>query len=101
MSVGRKARRERISAAFDTFHATVRDLLTAATRLSEGAAREHAETMVEFWLRREGLESARTDPGLQGVLANPRSRRRWTGSPPTRPPPSTSGSPTAPTGSSP
>ena len=72
MSVGRKARRERISAAFDTFHATVRDLLTAATRLSEGAAREHAEAMVEFWLRREGLESARTDPGLQGVLANPR-----------------------------
>ena len=72
MSVGRKARRERISAAFDTFHATVRDLLTAATRLSEGAARERAETMVELWLRLEGLESARTDPGLQGVLANPR-----------------------------
>ena len=72
MSVGRKARRERSSAAFDTFHATVRDLLTAATRLSEGAAREHAETMVELWLRQEGLESARTDPGLQGVLANPR-----------------------------
>ena len=72
MSVGRKARRERISAAFDTFHATVRDLLTAATRLSEGAARQHAEAMVEFWLRREGLESARTHPGRQGVLANPR-----------------------------
>ena len=72
MSAGRKARRERISAAFDAFHARVRDLLTAATRLSEGAARDHAETMVELWLRREGMESARTATGLQRVLANPR-----------------------------
>jgi S-DNA-T family DNA segregation ATPase FtsK/SpoIIIE len=72
VSVGRKARHERISAAFDRFHATVRDLLTAATRLSEGAAREHAQTMVELWLRREGMEAARVDPRMQGVLANPR-----------------------------
>ncbi len=74
MSAGRKARRERITAAFDAFHATVRDLLTAATRLSEGAARDHAETMVEFWLRREGLESARTDPGLQRRAGQPARR---------------------------
>ena len=32
--------------------------------------RAHAETMVEMWLREEGLDAARTDPGLRGLLAN-------------------------------
>ncbi len=71
MSVGRRARRERISAAFDAFHATMRDLLAAATRLSDAAARarrDHGRDVAA----QEGLDAARADPGLQGVLANPR-----------------------------
>ena len=62
MSVGRKARRERISAAFDTFHATVRDLLTAATRLSEGAAREHADRVDQPVAGRDGVCEGLAEP---------------------------------------
>ena len=46
-------------------------VLGAAARLTDAAAREHALTMVEMWLRREGLDTAQTDRGMQGVLANP------------------------------
>ena len=73
VSVGRKARRERISAAFDAFHATVRGVLGAATRLTEQRPRRSTPRP---WSSRgcagEGLDAARADPGLQGVLANPR-----------------------------
>ena len=71
MSLGRRARRERITAAFDAFHHAMGAVLGAAARLTDAAAREHALTMVEAWLRREGLDAATADPGMQGVLANP------------------------------
>src|SRR5918997_6458369 len=69
--MARKARRERITAAFDAFHAAMGAVLGAADRLGERAARRHAEAMVEQWLRTDGLDAARTDPGLARVLANP------------------------------
>ena len=72
MSLGRRARRERISAAFDAFHAAMGAVLGSAARLTDTAAQEHALTMVETWLRHDGLDAARADPRLQGVLANPR-----------------------------
>ena len=67
----RRARRERISAAFDVFHAAMAQVLGAADRLSDAAARAHAEAMVERWLRADGLDAARVDPQLRGVLTNP------------------------------
>ncbi len=67
-----RGRRERITAAFNALHAATGPVLGAAQRLSEGVAQEHAETMVETWLRGEGLDAARVDPGLAAVLANPR-----------------------------
>jgi ABC-type uncharacterized transport system YnjBCD ATPase subunit len=69
--VARRARRERIGAAFDAFHAAAAQVLGAAERHSEAAARAHADTMVEMWLRAEGLDAAHTDPGLRGLLTNP------------------------------
>jgi hypothetical protein len=71
VSLGRRARRERITAAFDAFHEAMGAVVGAAARLTDAAAREHALTMVEMWLRREGLDAAQENPGLQGVLANP------------------------------
>jgi DNA segregation ATPase FtsK/SpoIIIE, S-DNA-T family len=70
--MGRKARRERISAAFEAFHDAVAAVLGAAEGLSDAAARAHAAAMAEMWLRDDGLDAARVDPGLQGVLANPK-----------------------------
>ena len=70
--MGRRGRRERITAAFDAFHGAMGAVLGAAARLTDTAAQEHAETMVEMWLRREGLDAARADAGLQAVLANRR-----------------------------
>jgi S-DNA-T family DNA segregation ATPase FtsK/SpoIIIE len=67
----RRARRERISAAFDVFHATAARVLGAAERRSAAAVRAHAEAMVEKWLREEGLDAARVDPALRDVLENP------------------------------
>ena len=72
MSLGRRARRERISVAFDAFHTAMGAVLGSAARLTDTAAQEHALTMVELWLRHDGLEAALADPGLQEVLANPR-----------------------------
>jgi hypothetical protein len=69
--MARRARRERITAAFDTFHSAMGAVLGAADRLGERAARQHAEAMVEHWLRTDGLDAARTDPALTQVLANP------------------------------
>ena len=70
--MGRRGRRERITAAFDAFHGAMGAVLGAAARLTDTAAQEHAETMVEMWLRREGLDAARADAGMQAVLANRR-----------------------------
>jgi len=69
--MARRARRERITAAFDAFHATMAEVLGAADRLSAAATRAHAEAMVEKWLRDKGLDAARVEPELRGVLANP------------------------------
>jgi S-DNA-T family DNA segregation ATPase FtsK/SpoIIIE len=71
VNLGRRARRARITTAFDAFHAAMGAVLGAAARLTDAAAREHALAMVEMWLRREGLDAASADPGMQGVLANP------------------------------
>jgi DNA segregation ATPase FtsK/SpoIIIE, S-DNA-T family len=49
VSLGRRARRERISAAFDAFHAAMGAVLGSAARLTDTAAQEHALTMVEGW----------------------------------------------------
>jgi hypothetical protein len=70
--VVRRSRRERITAAFAEFHTAMAGVLGAAARLRDGAAQHHAETMVEMWLRAEGLDAARADPGLRAVLQNPR-----------------------------
>jgi hypothetical protein len=67
----RRARRDRIRAAFEVFHVTAGQLLGAAEQLSAEAARAHAEAMVEMWLRRDGLDAAWDDPALREVLANP------------------------------
>ncbi len=61
--MARRARRERITAAFDAFHATMaRPCSVPPIRLSAAAAREHAEAMVEMWLRADGLDAARAEP---------------------------------------
>ncbi|MGQ0572797.1 MAG: FtsK/SpoIIIE domain-containing protein [Pseudonocardia sp.] len=72
MRPGRSVRRERIAAAFEAFHAAVGATLGAAARTRDAAVAEHAAAMVEKWLREEGLDAARADPGLAAVLANPR-----------------------------
>ena len=50
---------------------------------ADAAVRAHAEAMVEMWLREDGLDAARADPGLRPVLANPKLARRSRGSRPT------------------
>ena len=70
MVVGK--RRERIAFGFDAFHQAIAAVLGAAAQLRDRAALRHAEAMVEMWLRQDGLDAARSDPGLHGVLGNPR-----------------------------
>jgi hypothetical protein len=65
-------RRERIAFGFDAFHQAIAAVLGAAAQLRDRAALRHAEAMVEMWLRQDGLDAARSDPGLRGVLGNPR-----------------------------
>lgn len=72
MALRRSARRERIVAAFDAFCAAVSASLGAATRADRAAATEHAQAMVEKWLREDGLDAARADSALASVLTNPR-----------------------------
>ena len=69
--MARRARRERITAAFDAFHATMAEVLGAADRLSAAATRAHAEAMVEMWLRAEGLDAARVEPRLRASSPTP------------------------------
>ena len=70
--MARRRRRERITAAFDRLHDAVAEAMSGAVALRGGAARAHAEAMAEMWLRGEGLDAARADPGLARVLANRR-----------------------------
>ena len=58
-------------AAFDAFRAAVGPRSAPRRTSSGAAARAHAETMAEMWLRAEGLDAALADPGLVDVLANP------------------------------
>ena len=69
--MARRARRDRIRESFDAFHAAMGAALGAAEQHSGAAARAHAEAMAEMWLREVGIDAARIDPGLAGVLANP------------------------------
>ena len=69
--MARRARRERMTEAFDAFHAAMGAVLGAAENLGGAAARAHAETMAEMWLRDVGIDAARVDPGLADVLTNP------------------------------
>jgi S-DNA-T family DNA segregation ATPase FtsK/SpoIIIE len=69
--VARRARRERITAAFDAFHAAASAALGASERRAEATARAQAETLVEMWLRADGLDAVRADPHMQTLLENP------------------------------
>ena len=68
MPARRPGRRDRIRTAFDELHALAGAALGAADRLRDQAAREHAETLAELWLRESGLDAARRDPQLSRVL---------------------------------
>ncbi|MBW0119238.1 FtsK/SpoIIIE domain-containing protein [Pseudonocardia abyssalis] len=68
---GRAGRKQRISEAFEEFHGAMAAALGAADGLQDAAVRAHAETIVETWLRTEGLDDARDDPALAVPLANP------------------------------
>jgi S-DNA-T family DNA segregation ATPase FtsK/SpoIIIE len=71
--VARRAnRRERVQAAFDELCGAVAAALGAAGRARDAAVLAHAEAMFELWLRTEGLDAARVDPGLRRGLGNPR-----------------------------
>ena len=69
--MARRSRRERITAAFDRLYDAVAGALGGVAALDR-AAKSHAETMVEMWLRDAGLDGARADAELVGVIANPR-----------------------------
>ncbi|MDN5916358.1 MAG: cell division protein FtsK [Pseudonocardia sp.] len=64
----RPGRRDRIRAAFDELHDLACATLGAAEELQTRAARRHAETMAELWLREVGYDEAHRDPALRRVL---------------------------------
>ncbi|MGH3613450.1 MAG: FtsK/SpoIIIE domain-containing protein [Pseudonocardia sp.] len=68
----RSNRKQRVKEAFDAFRDTVSAALGAADRLRDAVVRANAETMVEIWLREDGLDAARVDPRMRIPLANPR-----------------------------
>ena len=63
-------RKQRVTVAFEALCRAIAGALGAAQGRRDAAVRAHAETMVEIWLREEGLDAARTDPGLRGLLGN-------------------------------
>ncbi len=67
---GGSNRKQRIIEAFDALCGAIARALGAAEGRRDAAVRAHAEAMVEMWLREDGLESARADPGLGPLLAN-------------------------------
>jgi DNA segregation ATPase FtsK/SpoIIIE, S-DNA-T family len=67
----RRARRERITAAFDAFQAAMAEVLGAADRLAGDAARAHAEASAEKRLRETGFDEARVDPELAALFTDP------------------------------
>ena len=72
MAARRASRKEQIAEAFGAFCDAVGGALGAAEGRRDAAVQVHAEAMVEAWLRAEGLEAARADPGLRPLLTNPR-----------------------------
>jgi DNA segregation ATPase FtsK/SpoIIIE, S-DNA-T family len=69
--MARRARRERITAAFDAFHTTMGEVLGAAQRLTDAARRAHAEALAEKRLRETGFDEARVDPELAALFTDP------------------------------
>ena len=67
---GGSNRKQRIIEAFDALCGAIARALGAAEGRRDAAVRAHAEAMVEMWLREDGLESVRADPGLGPLLAN-------------------------------
>ena len=67
---GGSNRKQRITEAFDALCDAIAGALGAAQGRRDAAVRAHAEAMVEMWLREDGLDAARADPGLRAMLAN-------------------------------
>ncbi|HEX4724286.1 MAG TPA: FtsK/SpoIIIE domain-containing protein, partial [Pseudonocardiaceae bacterium] len=67
----RNERRKKIEATLADFRAAVSSALGVAAGQQDGVAEEHARTMVELWLRTEGLDPANADPALRATLAMP------------------------------
>ncbi len=67
--IGRN-RRSRVAEAFEEFHGAVTAALGAAAGLGDAAVRRYTATLVESWLRHDGIDAARADPVLAPLLAN-------------------------------
>ena len=67
----RNERRKKIEATLADFRAAVSAALGVAAGQQGGVAEEHARTMVELWLRTEGLDPANADSALRATLAMP------------------------------
>ncbi|HEY3606853.1 MAG TPA: FtsK/SpoIIIE domain-containing protein [Pseudonocardiaceae bacterium] len=52
------------------FRAAIGQALGVAAGQQGGVAEEHARTMVELWLRTDGLEAAHADPALRATMAS-------------------------------
>ncbi len=72
--MGRRGRRERITRRLRRVPRRDGEPVLACRGAAErhGRGQEHAETMVEMWLRREGLDAARADAGHAGGAGQPR-----------------------------
>ncbi|HEY2203444.1 MAG TPA: FtsK/SpoIIIE domain-containing protein [Pseudonocardia sp.] len=68
----RQERRDRIAGMFTDFRRAVGGARGAAAALRENAVLEHTRTMLEMWLRAEGLDALAADPSMAAALANPR-----------------------------
>ncbi|HEX9338283.1 MAG TPA: FtsK/SpoIIIE domain-containing protein, partial [Pseudonocardiaceae bacterium] len=64
-------RRKKIEATLADFRVAVGQALGVAAGQQDGVAEEHARTMVELWLRTEGLDPAHADARLRKILAKP------------------------------
>ena len=64
-------RRRRIQAAYDALCAAIAAADGASAAAAERARRTHLDTLVELWLREQGLDGAEADPALRPLLTNP------------------------------
>ncbi|HEY0804331.1 MAG TPA: FtsK/SpoIIIE domain-containing protein, partial [Pseudonocardiaceae bacterium] len=67
----RNERRKKIEATLADFRAAVGTALGVAASQQGGIAEEHARTMVELWLRTEGLDVTHADPTIRAALERP------------------------------